>query len=118
MSTKTPECWASDPQSRALRIEASPDCSLLLPHDHFLFSELTNDGKEQRLRLMFDSHEVVVRGHALRRLETVMQRQELSFIAAVANAARSLAADNQPAILEIVVKEVGVADQAAPESPE
>jgi hypothetical protein len=40
MSTKTPECWASDPQARGLRIEATPERSLLLPHNHFIFAEL------------------------------------------------------------------------------
>jgi hypothetical protein len=37
MSTKTPECWASDPQARGLRIEITPERSLLLPHTPLSF---------------------------------------------------------------------------------
>jgi hypothetical protein len=106
MSTKTSESWASDPQSRALRVEVSSERSLLLPFDQFSYSELISEGKEQRLRLVFAAHEVVVRGHALRRLETVMQRMELAFIAKTPDGSRSLAADGQPMILEIIVNAV------------
>ena len=53
MSTKTPECWASDPQTKGLRIEVSPGRSLLLPHDQFIFAELTSGGDEQHLKLVF-----------------------------------------------------------------
>jgi hypothetical protein len=105
MSTKPPESWASDPQARALRVEVSPERSLLLPFDQFTFSELTSDGKEQRLQLVFATHEVLIRGHALRRLETLMQRMELSFIAKVPDGSRSLAAEGQPVIFEIIVSE-------------
>jgi hypothetical protein len=105
MSTKTSESWASDPQARALRVEVSSERSLLLPFDQFGFSELISEGKEQRLRLVFTSHEVVIRGHALRRLETVMQRMELAFIAKTPDAFRSPAADGQPMVLEIIVNE-------------
>ena len=105
MSTKTSENWASDPQARALRVEVSSERSLLLPFDQFTFSELTSEGKEQRLRLVFSTHEVVVRGHALRRLETVMQRMELSLLAKLPSNQQKLITEGQPVILEIVVTE-------------
>ena len=76
MSTKSPECWASDPQAEGLRIEVSPGRALLLPHDQFIFAELTSGGDEQNLKLVFATHEVSIRGHYLRRIETVMQRLE------------------------------------------
>jgi len=101
-----------------LRIEVSSERSLLLPFDHFNHSELTSEGKEQRLRLVFATHEVVVHGHALRRLETVMQRMELAFIARVAESSRSLAAEGQPVIVEIVVTEVGPPNQSSQASKE
>jgi hypothetical protein len=44
MGTKSPECWASDLNAEALRIEISPERSLLLPHDQFMFAELTSGG--------------------------------------------------------------------------
>ena len=51
MNTKSPECWANDAQARAIRIEMSPEQSLLLPHDDFAFAELKREGKEQVPRL-------------------------------------------------------------------
>ena len=54
---------------------------MLLPHDEFAFAELKSEGKEQKLRLVFAMHEVLVRGHSLRRIETAMQRSELSLLA-------------------------------------
>jgi len=105
MSTKTPECWASDPNAEALRIEVSPERSLLLPHDQFMFAELTSGGDEQELKLVFATHEVSIRGHHLRRIETVMQRMELSLLAKLPNNQRKLITEGQPVILEIVVTE-------------
>jgi hypothetical protein len=105
MSTKTPECWASDPQARGLRIEATPERSLLLPHNHFIFAELDSGGDEQNLKLVFTTHEISVRGHHLRRIETVLQRMELSLLAKLPNNQRKLITEGQPVILEIAVKE-------------
>src|SRR2546422_6298965 len=106
MNTKTPECWASDPQARGLRIEISAEQSLILPFDQFVFAELKNEGKHQHLRLVFATHEISIRGHALRRIETAIQRFELSFLAALSGNHRSLIPDGQPAVLQILVKEV------------
>ena len=105
MSTKTPECWASDPNAEALRIEVSPERSLLLPHNQFMFAELTSGGDEQNLKLVFAAHEVSIRGHHLRRIETVMQRMELSLLAKIPISQRNLITEGQPVILEIVVTE-------------
>ena len=106
MSIKTPECWASDPQTKGLRIEVSPGRSLLLPHDQFIFAELTSGGDEQHLKLVFATHEVSVRGHHLRRIETTMQRLELSLLAKLPNSQRSLITEGQPLVLEIAITEV------------
>jgi hypothetical protein len=113
MSTKTPECWASDPNARAVRIEVSAEQSLLLPFDQFAFSELKSDGKEQQLRLIFATHEVSLRGHSLRRIETAMQRMELSLLTALPGKQRSLVADGQPVILKIIVTETAAKAQKA-----
>ena len=106
MSTKSPECWASDPNARAVKIEVSAEQSLLLPFDQFAFAELKNEGKEQRLRLVFATHEVTLRGHALRRIETSMQRMELAFVTILPTHQRSLIVDGQPSIHHISVIEV------------
>jgi hypothetical protein len=105
MSTKSPECWASDPNARAVKIEVSAEQTLLLPFDQFAFAELTSEGKEQRLRLVFATHEVTLRGHSLRRIETTMQRMELSFLMALSGNQRALVPDGQPVVREIVVTE-------------
>ena len=105
MNTKTPECWASDPNAHGVKIELSAERSLLLPFDQFAFAELKTEGKQQHLRLVFATHEVSVRGNALRRIETTMQRMELSFLAALSSSERKLIAEGQPVIVEIVVTE-------------
>ena len=105
-TTKPPECWASDANARALRVETAPGRALLLPFDQFVFAECHTEEKEQWLLLVFATHEVSVRGHSLRRIETTMQRMELSFLAKLPSSQRSLITEGQPLILEIVVTEV------------
>jgi hypothetical protein len=107
MSTKTPECWASDPNARAVRIEQSAEQSLLLPFDQFAFAELKSEGKQQQLRLVFATHEVLLRGYSLRRIETAMQRMELSGLSALSGNQRPLVPDGQPVVLKLIVSEVG-----------
>ena len=79
---------------------------MLLPHDEFVFAELKREGADHALRLVFVTHEVLVTGQALRRIETAMQRMELSLLTKLPSSQRSLIADGQPVILEIVVTEV------------
>ena len=111
MNTKSPECWGNDTQARAVRIEISPEQSLLLPHNDFAFAELKREGKEQVLRLVFAMHEVLVRGYALRRIETAMQRMELSLLTKLPSSQRSLIAEGQPVVLEIAVTETASSDK-------
>lgn len=105
MNTKSPECWASDPLARGLRIEISPERTILLPFEQFVFSELECDDKEQRLRLTFATHEVEVRGVALRRIETAMQRMELSHLVRIPARYRPTIEDGQPIVCDITVTE-------------
>lgn len=90
----------------------------MLPFDQFAFAELKSEGKKQHLRLVFATHEVSVRGNALRRIETTMQRMELSFLAVLPSSQRSLISDGQPVIHEIVVTEVKDGDKRAKDSDE
>jgi hypothetical protein len=106
MNTKTPECWANDQQAHALRVEITAERSVLLPFDQFVFAELEREGKRQHLRLVFATHEVHVRGHALRKIETAMQRMELSFLAILTGDQSSLIPEGQPIINEINVTEI------------
>ena len=83
MSTKSPECFTTNPQARCLRVEISATKSVLLPFDQFAFAELASEDKEQKLRLVFATHEILISGHALRRIEVAMQVMELSFVMAL-----------------------------------
>ena len=116
MSTKSPECYTTDSQARCLRVEITAARSLLLPLDQFVFAELVSEDKEQKLRLVFATHEVLISGHALRRLETAMQRMELSGIMKLPEKYHALITENQPKIREIVVTEakaVGLQSEAS-----
>ncbi|HEX5398702.1 MAG TPA: hypothetical protein VFY06_06605 [Verrucomicrobiae bacterium] len=106
MSTKSPECWAIDPQARGLRVEVSPEQELLLPFDQFAFAELTTAGREQRLQFNFATHQVSIHGQNLRRIENAMQRMELNFVARVSTNYQSVVTQGQPLILKIVVTEI------------
>ena len=118
MSAKSPECWANEPQARGVRVEISADLSMLLPHDEFVFAELKRDGTGQTLRLVFVTHEVLVSGQSLRRIETAMQRMELSLLTKLPRSQRSSIADGQPVILEIVVTEMKSSDKPPQEAKE
>lgn len=107
MNTKILQCWDNDPKAEGLRIELSPDESLVLPHNLFLFAKLTGSGREQILKLVFAAHEVSIRGHDLRRIETLMHRMELSLVTVLPGNQRSFITEGQPVILEITVRETG-----------
>ena len=72
------------------------------------------EGKEQKLRLVFAMHEVLLRGHSLRRIETAMQRMELSFLSALSANQRSLIPDGQAVVIEIVVSEAKTQEALPP----
>ena len=78
---------------------------MLLPHDQFMFARLTGDGGEQNLKLVFAVHEVLIRGRNLQRIETGMQRMNLSLVTKLPSHQRSLIEEGQPVVLEITVKE-------------
>ena len=106
MSTKSPECYTTEPQARCLRVETPKGRILLLPLDQFAFAEMDNDGKEQLLHLSFATHEIMVRGLALRRIETALHRLELSFITTLPVKYHPLVPDGQPKIRDIVITEI------------
>jgi hypothetical protein len=106
MNTKTPECYTTDSQARCLRVEVTAARLLVLPLDQFVFAELDGDGEEQKLCLVFATHEILISGHVLRRIETAMHRMELSGIMKLAEKYHALIAENQPRIREIVVTEI------------
>jgi hypothetical protein len=66
--------------------------------------------------LVFAAHEVFVSGHQLRRIETVMQRLELSLLAKLPSSQRNLITEGQPVILEITVTESLVTEKETKET--
>ena len=90
----------------------------MLPFDQFAFAELKAEGKQQHFRLVFATHEVLIRGNALRRIETTMQRMELSFLAALSSSERKLIAEGQPVIIEISVTEVKESEKRPATEPD
>jgi hypothetical protein len=113
MNTKSPECFTTKPQARCLRIEISPGRSLLLPLDQFAFAELHSGDKEQVFHLSFATHEITVRGNALRRIETAMQELELSFLTTLPAKYHPVVGEGLPKIREIVVTENRPGDSQA-----
>ena len=113
MSNKSPECYTTDPQARCLRVEISPGRTILLPLDQFAFAEFTNEEKEQLLHLSFASHEIMIHGHALQRIETALHKLELTFLRALPAKYHALVPDGQPKIREIVATENMLADSQA-----
>ncbi|MGB7749517.1 MAG: hypothetical protein WBN75_19775 [Verrucomicrobiia bacterium] len=105
MNTKMPECYTTDSQARCLRVQMTAIRWLVLPLDQFVFADLDSDGKEQKLRLVFATHEILISGHVLQRIETAVWRLELSGIMKLPEKYHSLIAENQPRIREIVVTE-------------
>jgi hypothetical protein len=116
MNTKPPECWATDPNARAIHVDDSAEHSLLLPHSDFVFAELKTGGKEQQLLLVFATHQVLVRGHCLRRIATAMQRWELSFLTRVPASQRPLITEGQPVVLEVIVTEINTQQHRQPDA--
>jgi len=89
-----------------LRVEIAAARSLLLPLDQFVFAELTSEGKEQKLRLVFATHEILISGYVLRRIEMALSRLELSGVMKLPEKYHALIAENQPKIRDIVVTEI------------
>src|SRR5947207_6086807 len=107
MNAKLPECWASDPQARAIKVEPTSGHSIILPYPHFAYAEATVDGPDQLIKLVFATHEVVVRGRALRRVEAAVHRLELTWIAPLPDRVRGTVPDGQPFIREVSIIAVG-----------
>lgn len=105
MNTKTPECYTTDSQARCLRVQTAATRLLVLPLDQFVFAELTGEDKEQKLRLVFATHEILISGHVLQRIETAIHRLELSGVMKLPEKYHLLVSEGQPKIREITVAE-------------
>jgi hypothetical protein len=82
MDNKPPECFACDPRARGVRVDLSPQKSVVLPHEHFVYAEFMADDQIDLLKLVFVTHEVILTGHLLRRVETAIVNRDLSWLCA------------------------------------
>ncbi len=83
MDTRPPECFASDVRARGVRIDLSPQKSIVLPHEHFLCAEFSGEQPVELLKLKFVAHEVTLAGHQLRRIENAILNRDLSWLCAL-----------------------------------
>ena len=82
MDTKSLDCFACDGRARGVRIEVSPQESLVLPHEHFIYSQFKAGEQRDLLRIMFVAHEVVLEGFLLRRIENAIVNRDLAWLCA------------------------------------
>ena len=103
MSIKPPECWRLDPQARALRVETSIGHSILLPFEHLVVSAFDNGDDGETLKMEFSSHEILLRGVGLKRVEAALQRRELAEVSVLPLRFRESTPKGHPIIHEIQV---------------
>jgi len=84
-------------------VELSADHSFVLPYEHFIYSEFVEREGRESLKLVFATHEIILNGSLLRRVEAALQKRELASVAAVAEKFRSVLGEAQPFIHEIAV---------------
>lgn len=82
MDNKLPECFACDMRARGVRVDLSPQKSIVLPHEHFVYAEFMADDQVDLLKLVFVTHEVTLTGCLLRRIETAILNRDLSWLCA------------------------------------
>lgn len=115
MDNKSLECFACDARARAVRVEITPQNSLVLPHEHFVFAEFRAIESRDMLKLVFTTHEVRLVGCLLRRIENALVIRELSWLCARPEKFRPQNLD-RPFIHELTVKTLE--DQPAKEVSE
>jgi hypothetical protein len=114
MDTKSIECFGTDPRARGVRVELSPQESLVLPHEHFMYSELKAGTEHDTLKLFFMTHEVLLTGYGLRRVEGAMQSREIAWVTARSARYRSQGTE-KGFITQIVVQRLGEEESKAVE---
>jgi hypothetical protein len=80
MDNKPLECFACEPRARGVRVDISPQKSVVLPHEHFVYAEFSAGEQLDSLKLVFVTHEVNLAGYLLRRIETAILNRDLSWL--------------------------------------
>ena len=83
MDTKLPECWMCEPKTACLRVILDAKHTLILPYAHFRHADFEDKDDGEELKLVFTSHEVVLTGHLLKRLEIGIAAQEVGEVSAL-----------------------------------
>lgn len=107
MDNKPPECFTCEPRARGVRVDLSPQKSIVLPHEHFVYAEFMADGEIDLLKLVFVTHEVVLTGHLLRRIENAILNRDLSWLCALPEKFRQPDSD-RPFVSTLTVKAVQI----------
>lgn len=114
MDNKPPECFACDARARGVRIDFSPYKSIVLPHEQFMGAEYSAEKSVELLKLKFASHEIILAGYLLRRIENAILNRDLSWLCALPEKFH-LPDSDRPFVTNLTVKAVGVEVQGHPE---
>ena len=74
--------FCREPRARGVRVDTSPQKSIVLPHEHFVCAEFTAGDVTDSLKMIFVSYEIILTGHLLRRIETAILNRDLSWVSA------------------------------------
>lgn len=116
MDNKPLECFACDPRARGVRVDISPQKSVVLPHEHFVHAEFMADDQIDLLKLVFVTHEVVLTGYLLRRIENAILNRDLSWLCALPEKFRQPDSD-RPFVTNLMVRVLGDSSSATEKSP-
>ncbi len=103
MDNKSLDCFACEGRARGVKVEISPQNSFVMPHEHFIYSEFKADDDRDLFKITFVTHEVVVEGFLLRRVENAMVNRDLSWLCARAERFRPQNHD-RPFITKLTVR--------------
>lgn len=103
MDNKPPECFACDARARGVRIDLSPQKSIVLPHEHFVCAEYSAEQSVELLKVKFMAHEVTLAGYQLRRIENAILNRDLSWLCALPEKFRIQNSD-RPFITKLTVR--------------
>ena len=105
-SRRTSACWEGDANAQALRVELADGKSCLVPYSRIAFVECEHGADHTTLCLRSDTHEILIVGKNLRRLESALQKFDVGWVKAVPSRYELDTADNFVWITNITVSEL------------
>lgn len=101
----TPACWQREAPSACLRIETSGEEMHVFPYPHLVTISLRRTAEEEKLRLLFSSHDVEIVGHNLRALVLALQDFAVKWIRPIPQRYVSLETEEAGVITSIRIEE-------------